>query len=204
MPFIQDNDGSFWFPGYDVDLFEFNGSNWTEHANILGGNKNANNGRVLLAPNGDIWLRFGHGYVYSFDGSSWTEIIGPKKPKEGAHLFSMEFDEHGNTWFGTTYGVMVYNSKGVTIGTEEPIKPNGMGLFPNPFTHQLNIVLPEQAEKVEVEIFSLTGQKVFERTYQQTDIIILENLHLPQDLYLVVATTQDGVVYSESALLIQH
>lgn len=57
---------------------------------------------------------------------------------------------------------------------------------------------------MEVEIFSLTGQKVFERTYQKTDIIILENLHLPEDLYLVVATTQDGTVYSEPASLIQH
>ena len=57
-------------------------------------------------------------------------------------------------------GVEFILNQGQVISVEEPISENEISIYPNPVSGDLHIILPRNLNEIEIELFTITGQKI--------------------------------------------
>lgn len=91
-------------------------------------------------------------------GISWAEKILPFESK----VFSMSFWDANTGWATLDFGTILYYKN--NLGTTDLVNKKGISIYPNPNdgTFYLNIKNPKA--KLQIEIYNVVGQKVFETT----------------------------------------
>ncbi|MCX6352850.1 MAG: multicopper oxidase domain-containing protein [Bacteroidetes bacterium] len=79
-----------------------------------------------------------------------------------------------------------------TVGIQQNIKENGVTIYPNPFTDELNINTT-QNQKYSVAIYNLLGQKIYASS--STLNIKLETLNFPKGLYILELKSNQNITY---------
>jgi hypothetical protein len=125
---------------------------------------------VGLDNNGNLWCRSNNdsesGVLVKYDGLTWTTFSSINTPLVSNEIWSIETDIYNNIWFGTGYGIAVYNETGI-VANDDPVLPaplNGsisLAAYPNPFQSDVNlgISLKKQCE-IRVRIYDLKGRLV--------------------------------------------
>jgi len=91
----------------------------------------------------------------------------------------------------------------LTIGNEINFPMNlKTNIFPNPFTHQANIVFDLQdTQKMEVSLYNSTGKKIriidVGQKIRGTYSYSIEGTQLPAGMYFVVLQTENGTLSSK-------
>ncbi|MEP0263865.1 T9SS type A sorting domain-containing protein [Dokdonia sp.] len=75
------------------------------------------------------------------------------------------------------------------LGIEEEFLESSIKLYPNPTTRILNIALPSEIELQAIDVFSVTGKKVY-----TTQDVIIDFSSLAKGMYFARVTTSKGVI----------
>jgi len=86
-----------------VDVFE-NGT-WTSMEKSDGSSPES----LALDSRGQIWLGTLSDGVYNFDGTSWAHYDRASESLASNHVTSISADSSGRVWFGTSYGLTVFD-----------------------------------------------------------------------------------------------
>ena len=127
----------------------------------------------LIYLNAGDYFSFGQGYVYSTLGDS----IGIFSSGISAEAIAVDYR--------SATGVNPSHQKSISV-------------YPNPFTHWLQIVAPEEIKKV--EIFSLTGEKIFSNHLPQSSPFTSNLSFLPQGMYLLRVECVDSEIFTQKIL----
>jgi uncharacterized repeat protein (TIGR01451 family) len=82
----------------------------------------------------------------------------------------------------------------------EPIKDDDVFVYPNPFTHHLQLLVPKNsAAQIEITISNLNGKTVYARTHQVAGnrLIEIETSSLQNGFYLLKAKSGSSVSYQK-------
>jgi len=77
------------------------------------------------------------------------------------------------------------------VGSNEVLKEEEMFLFPNPFSHELNITVKEH-DAVELIIYDLTGRIIINSSFRNSAVI--KTGHLAKGLYLYEVRSREGII----------
>jgi len=129
----------------------------------------------VLAPNYDAITK-----IFDAAGNElWSDIFNNTSDSSDVPnlilLSGNDFYIAGSTVEGNQMRNMMVVKYSGTVGLEDNVKANGIAIFPNPFTDNLNIKLTTPGKSVLVLVNSF-GQKVFEHTLTQGS----NNLLLPE------------------------
>ena len=96
----------------------------------------------------------------------------------------------------STSGLLVMHlSKTFTVsnctGIEEVSKNNRITAWPNPVRGELTLTIENITENCKVEIFTLTGDKLF-TVAPSENVIAIEMMNYPNGLYVVKITSNDS------------
>jgi hypothetical protein len=79
-----------------------------------------------------------------------------------------------------------------TVGVAENSQQNNISIFPNPSSGNLNISLPANQYKSELEIFNNIGMKVYNQSVAQGTNSLNLNLDLPNGAYIIKLSNQES------------
>ncbi|MEW6196195.1 MAG: two-component regulator propeller domain-containing protein [Bacteroidota bacterium] len=116
----------------------------------------------------NIWMGFYWGQgITKYDRHNWKHYNNEfESGSGGIDALSIDFDNNGNLWIGTTFsGLLLFNEdKIVTVEKYIDLfekSGQNVSIYPNPFNSQTNIAFTlNEASTVNVKIFSLTGELV--------------------------------------------
>jgi hypothetical protein len=92
------------------------------------------------------------------------------------------------------YNLMEFDVKGAT--SIEDRSNGNLNIYPNPADEQLCIEINEPVQKLNLEVYSITGQLVMNRSFQNTGHIDLDISGLTKGIYIVKVNTERGVYNS--------
>jgi hypothetical protein len=92
------------------------------------------------------------------------------------------------------YNLMEFDVKGAT--SIEDRSNGNLNIYPNPADEQLCIEINEPVQKFNLEVYSITGQLVMNRSFQNTGHIDLDISGLTKGIYIVKVNTERGVYNS--------
>ncbi len=90
------------------------------------------------------------------------------------------------------------NNTGLTLLNKE----SGMSFWPNPNQGTFTILLPKGATKINVELYDITGKKVYDQQLQGTETVEINATGLPIGVY-IIKTQSNGNVFTSKLLITQ-
>lgn len=114
-----------------------------------------------------------------------------------AQSYGMDYDFDGNdinAYIATTdLGVMRYPIENAILSTSHPIlDENLVGMYPNPTSNIVNISTKNGLQVTNVSVYTMTGQKVLERSSTTLDVSNLTN-----GIYMVKVQTANGKAFTQ-------
>lgn len=131
---------------------------------------------------------------------------------DGWHLFAeglplvpitdLALDVASGTLAAATFGRSMYTYT-ITVGAEDiPSNLSEITVFPNPASHQINVNIPSQLEKIDISIHDIQGREVYHQLHHSVDATVLIDVHhLQKGLYMM--TLKNGAYKKVEKLLIQ-
>jgi xyloglucan-specific exo-beta-1,4-glucanase len=137
--------------------------------------------------------------LYSVDnGSAWL----PVSPAQLNYLASnnMDFNFVGDTieaYIGATdLGAVKYAIVDIPLSVKNPSFNGVLGLYPNPASGEVNLILPDNDQLQSASVFSLLGQKVLESNASKLDVSGLSN-----GTYVVKAASASGKFFIQKLVV---
>jgi photosystem II stability/assembly factor-like uncharacterized protein len=180
------NGGTTWSPVTNAGLVteSYNSCVYFLNANIgwIGNNPYNNPPFVLHTTNG---------------GTSWTT---QNTTLYDENIFSLFFWDQNNGWFTADYGAIgrFYNP----LGIEENSLNKSISVYPNPTNGKFCIDLKEPKSKMEVEIYNVLGQKIYE-SLTQTPLSTNEINFDPQSKGVYLIKINDGETSYTETIVVQ-
>jgi xyloglucan-specific exo-beta-1,4-glucanase len=134
--------------------------------------------------------------AYTADnGENWNTVT--PQDIHYAQSYGMDYDFDGNdinAYIATTdLGVIRYPIADVILATDQPVSGNNpIGIYPNPASGAITVFTDNGAIVDNVQIYSLTGQKVLERHSATLDVSGLSN-----GIYMVKVQTGAGKSFTQ-------
>jgi streptogramin lyase len=115
---------------------------------------------------GKIWAGTFMGLTV-FDGYRWKNYKVPDDP-DNLQILSIDFDSDGNTWLGTTCGILEFLDNTVSL-IHSPAN-NKISISPNPAKSEININLDSQNGNSEISIFDINGSVILKKNISKNNI----------------------------------
>ncbi|SCY24682.1 Por secretion system C-terminal sorting domain-containing protein [Flavobacterium caeni] len=127
------------------------------------------------------------------NGETWNHVT--PQDIHYAQAYAMDYDFDGNdinAYIATSdLGIMRYPIENAILSVDDVVAQQRVGLYPNPARNQLNIFASGDAI-AKVALYSVTGQKVMERSEAAFDVSSLDN-----GIYLVTVQTESGKSFTK-------
>ncbi len=114
-----------------------------------------------------------------------------------SYAISITATDTASTTFTKAFTINIIQD---TTSAVDPFQLTGVEVYPNPFSNQI-YVRGVTSEKVRVELFDLTGRRVFQETYAGASAILVELPVLPHGVYSARVTADNR---TKSVLLIRE
>ncbi len=138
-----------------------------------------------------------------YDGSAWVTIDGHTygMPYNCFGVRSFAFDNFGNTWMGTDYGVVVFNPNGLSLQTSHNGSSNQLRLYPSLTEKEISIEGKFAGKKLVIKIFdSLGAVSLYNSGTPATDKFQLDVESLPDGVYFIQIGIAGEKMYSTKFL----
>lgn len=167
-------------------IAKFDGTNWTYH-NPFNDDMGTNFVyTIAVDPNGKIWAGTYSGLTV-FDGSKWINYTDSHtNPDNNLQVLSIDFDSHGNKWFGTACGILEFDDLTTSISSLR--SQNEISIGPNPANSYVNIDLSGQSRNNEISVFDSKGLLVLKKTGSSNNVQ-LNISNFQQGLYFICVNT---------------
>ena len=138
-------------------------------------------------------------YYTADSGLNWSSVTAEDLDYIASSTIDYDFDETNITAYLSTedLGVVSYTFSNIPLGIENPVATDNLvRIYPNPVTAILNIEVPGNTLNIEnIEIYSLTGQKIMESKLKMIDVSALN-----PGIYLVSVTLENGARYPQKLI----
>jgi hypothetical protein len=135
-----------------------------------------------------------------YDGSAWIYIDGHDfgMPNNCNGISSFAYDNYGNTWMGTEFGVVVFNPDGLSLQSPQSNFGIQLHLYPSLTEKEIFIEGKFAGQKSEIKIFDTTGKLMLDKSETPTaNKFQLDVEWLPEGLYYIqIITIENQVFYS--------
>ena len=167
-------------------IAKFDGTNWTYY-NPFNDDMGSNFvSTIAVDPNGKIWAGTYSGLTV-FDGSKWINYTDSHtNPANNLQVLSIDFDSHGNKWFGTACGILKFDD--LTASISSPYSQNEISIGPNPANSYVNIDLSGQNICNEISVLDSKGSLVLKKTVSSNNVQ-LNISNFQQGLYFISVNT---------------
>lgn len=138
-------------------------------------------------------------FIFHYDGSSWVydDGIAQGMPLNCQWVYSFAFDNFGNTWMGTNYGVVVFNPNGLNLQTPHNTSHNQSRLYPSLTEKEITIDGEFAGKKLEIKIFDALGKvMLYKSETSLANKFLLDVEWLPAGLYYIQITIDIEGTYS--------
>jgi hypothetical protein len=156
----------------------------------------------LIVNSGEEVILNGKGasiFVWSSDDGVVNNVAGPQLIVKPAKTTTYTATGSGLPLCNETATTTIYVYENI-VGVEEEIFKEGVGLYPNPGTGKLNVVLENSyIGKVSIQLLSITGSSVTTpinvwKYNSKLDVEVDNALHLQSGVYLVKIKLGEKVV----------
>lgn len=217
--FAFDSTGNSWV-GTANGIVKISNSQWEvfnpNNSDIVGWDAND----IAVDSLNNIWVGFFWGQgISKYDGTVWKNFNKEFESESGGiDAISIDFDNNGNFWIGTTFsGLLLFNEDKIVtvekcIDIFEKSELN-VSIYPNPFNSQTNINFRlTEASNVSLKVYSIIGELVAsqtERLYPSgKNSIKLSGEDLASGVYLcslqvISASHHNKQIYTKKLLLIK-
>jgi len=137
-------------------------------------------------------------YIVKWDGTQFCKLQGALDL--GERVLDIEF--YHDTLYTCSGNSINYYTGSYYSDTcfvwdnidEKTIQKNSITIYPNPTNSTFNIKLNTKTPlEIEISIFSINGNQIFEKHFYQTNEIRINNLHLEKGVYFVELKTDEFV-----------
>ncbi len=141
------------------------------------------------------------GGILQLESSSFSMITAQNSNLPSNNIRSLAIDPDGNLLVGTgNDGLTIYSPQG-TLSTKDPIKDgNGLTVYPNPTSNQLEFLLPlKGANKTTITVTNGVGQTVLSKNVASTSTLQhqLDVGYLPAGTYYLTLQSSEGIQQSK-------
>lgn len=191
VPFCVDINQHLWFPAnHEGDIFEFDGDEWILHENLF--DENGFRYDINSDSKGNIWLKSQNRGLYKFDGKDWIYFNAENAPLPANNL---DIDADNHIWMTNSAGILIYREGGVSVDLFETEKTVELLVYPNPFSSQIHINLPQTHSDIHLEMRNINGQLLLTKSYKSSSELHLEVGQLSAGIYLLSISTAEGKKY---------
>ena len=160
-----------WVGGFS-GLLKYDGSNWDFIDNAdLGLPSNTH--YYDIYPVGDyLWIGTSDGFLKFNTTTNQIEMVfnSTNSPLEENGVYAIERDSEGVFWMGTSIGVVRFDEDAV-VATNTTYSNNDIQVYPNPTSGSVYVeidVNESDLSSYRIEIFDLTGRKVFNKIVDES------------------------------------
>ena len=175
---VFDIDNNLWISNGHYGFIKFDGTDFKEYIHPTNNIYSAS-GKVAIDKEGIIWQFIFPYFMIGFDGQNWIEFSSLNSPlPENINITSFNIDNYGNFWVSSEVGIFRYKKGGVIQSNTKPMPVHELPIkvFPNPFNKSFEIDLNQNYKLVEIKLYNIFGNKIFEDRYENTySIQILRN-----------------------------
>ncbi|MFA6403601.1 MAG: T9SS type A sorting domain-containing protein [Salinivirgaceae bacterium] len=166
-------------------IAKFDGTNWTYYKPFNDADGLNYVYSVAIDPNGKVWA----GTYYRltvFDGVKWTNYTDSHSPSsDNLQVLSIDFDSHGNKWFGTTCGILKFDDYASSVTSHSQ---NEISVWPNPANSYINIDLTGENSTNEISVLDVKGSLMLKKTVSSGNVQ-LNISDFEQGLYFISVNT---------------
>jgi len=124
----QDNQGKIWVGTYGGGISVFNGSSWQNYNKQNSGLVYDGIYSINFDKNGIAWMTI-DSIIQKFDGTTWTTISVPQHYKNRVTAYDLTFDNSGNLWVATNYGILKQENGNFTIFKRDSTRAQSFSAF---------------------------------------------------------------------------
>ena len=167
-------------------IAKFDGTNWTYY-NPFNDDMGSNFVYSIAVDQKEkIWAGTYSGLTV-FDGVKWTNYTDlHTSTTDNLQVLSIDFDSHGNKWFGTMCGILEFQD--LTSSINSPYSQNEISIWPNPANSYVNINISGQNSNNDISILDSKGLLVFKKTVSSNNVQ-LNISNFQQGLYFIRVNT---------------
>ena len=167
-------------------IAKFDGTNWTYYKPFNDGLGSNYVYTIAIDPNGKVWAGTFFGLTV-FDGVKWTNYTDlHTSTTDNLQVLSIDFDSHGNKWFGTMCGILEFQD--LTSSINSPYSQNEISIWPNPANSYVNINISGQNSNNDISVLDSKGLLVFKKTVSSNNVQ-LNISNFQQGLYFIRVNT---------------
>ena len=138
--------------------------------------------------------------IFYYDGSSWLYVDGHDYgiTYNCLGVRSFAFDNYGNTWMGTDYGVVVFNPNGLSLQTPHNVSSNLLHVYPSLAKNSITIDGRFAGKKIAIKVFDSMGKIMIEKPETPAaDKFKLDVNTLPEGIYFIqLRDENNGDIFS--------
>ena len=82
----------------------------------------------------------------------------------------------------------------VAVQSKDKMPEGSLSVYPNPVSDKFNLQLPEYEGTMQVEVYNMTGQQVYQKEISKRQSLIIPSAGWPGGVFMAICRTQSEVM----------